>query len=64
MLYMYIYSNIAMVGVFKQKILQILLMYIIYKLQVLIETYEIDVKIIASKKQINKAHINLFCFLL
>jgi hypothetical protein len=39
-------------------------MNIIYKLQVLLETYEINVKIIVFEKQIKKAHLNIFYFLI
>jgi hypothetical protein len=35
----------------------------IYRLQVLLETYKINVRIIAFEKQIKKAHLNIFCFL-
>ena len=34
----------------------------IYKLQVLLETYEIKVKIIDFEKPIKKRHLNICCF--
>jgi hypothetical protein len=36
----------------------------IYKLQVLLETYKINVKIIVFEKKIKKAHLNIFYFLI
>ena len=35
----------------------------IYRLQVLMETYKINVKIIVLEKKIKKAHFYIFCFL-
>jgi hypothetical protein len=63
----YINSNIIIcINVFEQKRkkIKILLMNRIYKLQDLVETYEINVKIIVLQKKIKKAHLNIFYFLI